>query len=62
MDAERFYGDLDAYQEGESNRVSCFIYTDNGPVMPDHLDHYYYIEYDEQGVVYNVYDGCQPGG
>lgn len=30
--------------------------------MPDHLKHYYYIEYDEWGVVYNVHDSSQPGG
>jgi len=30
--------------------------------MPDHLDHYYYIEYDENGIVKEVYEGSQPGG
>ena len=34
----------------------------NGPIMPDHLKHYYYMEYDEWGMIYNVFDGLQPGG
>ena len=64
QEVEGFYGEFDLgdYQEGERGRVGYFIYTDNGSVMPDHLDHYYYIEYDERGVVYNVFDSCQPGG
>ena len=48
--------------KGNAGRVGYYIYTDNGPIMPDHLDHYYYLEYDEWGMVYNVYDGCQIGG
>ncbi len=45
-----------------SSHSTYYIYTDNGPIMPDHLKHYYYMEYDEWGVIYNVYEGCQPGG
>lgn len=30
--------------------------------MPDHLEHYYYVEYDEQGNVKEIYDGTKPGG
>ena len=37
------------------------IYTDNGPIMPDYNKHYYNIEYDEWGVVYNVYDAYRSG-
>ncbi len=48
--------------KGQAGRVGYYIYTDNGPVMPDHLDHYYYMEYDEWGMVYDVYDACQIGG
>ena len=61
---ENRYGDFDLgnYVCGERGKVGYYIYTDNGPIMPDHLKHYYYIEYDEYGIVYNVYDGCQPGG
>ena len=64
QEVQKQYGepDLGAYTNGASGRFGYYIYTDNGPVMPDHLDHYYYIEYDESGVVTRVYDGCQPGG
>lgn len=61
---EEKYGEFDLGQikDGEKGTVAYYIYTDNGPIMPDHLKHYYYIEYDEWGIVYNVYDSCQPGG
>lgn len=61
---EQKYGefDLGEIKDNEKGRVAYYTYTDNGPIMPDHLKHYYYIEYDEWGVIYNVYDGCQPGG
>ncbi|MBE6649145.1 MAG: hypothetical protein E7614_06465 [Ruminococcaceae bacterium] len=54
--------DLGKITDNQKGTVAYYIYTDNGPIMPDHLMHYYYIEYDENGIVYNVYDGCQPGG
>lgn len=58
------YGTFDfgKYQKGKKGRVGYYIYTDNGPIMPDHLDHYYYIDYDEDGVIYNVQDAPQKGG
>lgn len=61
---KQMYGEFDLgnIKENEKGKVAYYIYTDNGPIMPDHLKHYYYIEYDEWGVVYNVYDSCQPGG
>lgn len=61
---EQKYGefDLGEIKENEKGKVAYYIYTDNGPIMPDHLKHYYFIEYDEWGVIYNVYDSCQPGG
>ena len=61
---EEKYGefDLGEIKDGEKGTVAYYIYTDNGPIMPDHLKHYYYIEYDEWGVVYNVHNSCQPGG
>lgn len=61
---EEKYGefDLGEVKENEKGRVAYYIYTDNGPIMPDHLKHYYYMEYDERGVIYIVFDGCQPGG
>ena len=58
------YGDFDIgkIQPMKAGKVAYYIYTDEGPIMPDHLKHYYYMEYDVWGVVYNVYDECQPGG
>ena len=46
----------------EAGKAAYYIYTDEGPIMPDHLKHYYYMEYDVRGVIYNVYEECQPGG
>jgi len=58
------YGDFDlgTVTDKKAGKVAYYIYTDNGPIMPDHLKHYYYMEYDEWGLVYKVYDACQPGG
>ena len=58
------YGDFDlgTVENQKEGTAAYYIYTDNGPIMPDHLKHYYYIQYDVWGVVYRVYDGCQPGG
>ena len=58
------YGDFDlgTIRDNQAGKVAYYIYTDNGPIMPDHLKHYYYMEYDEWGVIYKVYDSCQPGG
>lgn len=60
---EQKYGefDLGKIKENEEGRVAYYIYTDNGPIMPDHLKHYYYMEYDTHGVVHNVYDAAEPG-
>lgn len=54
--------DIGKINDGQKGRVGYYIYTDNGPIMPDHLPHYYYIEYDEWGKVYKVYDTCALGG
>lgn len=61
---EEKYGEFDLGKANDNQKgsVAYYIYTDNGPIMPDHLKHYYYIEYDENGIVYNVYNACQPGG
>ncbi|MGN0670853.1 MAG: hypothetical protein ACI4JZ_09925 [Oscillospiraceae bacterium] len=61
---EQKYGefDLGEIHDNHSGRAGYYIYTDNGPIMPDHLPHYYYMEYDEQGIVRKVYDGVYPGG
>ena len=49
-------------EQKPENSVYYYIYTDNGPIMSDHMKHYYYMEYDENGIVYNIYDGLPPGG
>ena len=61
---EEKYGefDLGEIKDGEKGRVAYYIYTDNGPIMPDHLKHYYYMAYDEWGMIYDVSNECQPGG
>lgn len=63
-DIEQKYGsfDLGEMEVNQKGEVAYYIYTDNGPIMPDYLKHYYYIEYDERGAVYNVYNSCQRGG
>ena len=52
--------DLGIVTPNKAGKVAYYIYTDNGPIMPDHLKHYYYMEYDVWGVIYNVYEACQP--
>lgn len=63
---QQHYGEFDlGYADPTKNiagTVAYYIYTDNGSFLPDHLKHYYYISYDEWGVVDAVWDGCQPGG
>ena len=54
--------DLGTYKEGKSGKVGYYIYTDNGPIMPDHAKHYYHIQYDDQGVVIDVFEGIPIGG
>ena len=54
--------DLENYVQGKSGEVGYYIYTDNGPIMPDYLEHYYYIKYNEDGIVTKVYVSGQPGG
>ena len=63
-EVEKVYGAFDtgSYRQGNRGEVGYYIYTDNGSIMPDHLDHYYYICYDENGIVHKVYDGSQRGG
>ncbi len=63
-DVQKQYGDFDLniVQTGHSGHVGYYIYTDNGPVMPDYLPHYYYIHYDENGIVDSVTYACAEGG
>lgn len=58
------YGAFDkgSIQEGSPGRIGYYIYTDNGPIMSDHMDHYYWIYFDESGIVYKVEESLPPGG
>ncbi|MDE5565047.1 MAG: hypothetical protein K2I93_07810 [Oscillospiraceae bacterium] len=60
------YGEFDEGELKENDNsagtVGYYIYTDNGPFLPDHLRHYYYMAYDVWGMVYEVYDACERGG
>ncbi len=53
------YGEFDVVY---GQTAGYYTYTDNGPVMPDHLPHYYYMDFDENGVVTKIYDGARKGG
>lgn len=54
--------DWNTVQTGRAGTVGYYIYTDDGPVMPDHQPHYYFIHYDENGIVDEVKDSIKPGG
>ncbi len=55
---EQKYGvfNLGTINENQAGRAAYYIYTDN----KSDDQHYYYMEYDEWGVVYKVYEACQP--
>lgn len=58
MEIKSKYGDFDfgEYKANILGKVGYYIYTDNGPIMPEHLKHYYFIEYNKEGIVTNVFD------
>ena len=58
-DIKNRYGEFDLFNDAYA---AYYIYTDNKDFLPDHLKHYYYMYYDENNIVYNVEDSCQPGG
>lgn len=58
-DVKNRYGEFDLYNGAYA---AYYIYTDNRGFLPDHLDHYYYMYYDENEIVTKVGDSCQPGG
>lgn len=58
-DIQERYGEFDLTTDVY---VAYYIYTDNKGFLPDHLKHYYYMYYDNDGIVYKVLDACQPGG
>lgn len=63
-DVQNRYGNFDVgtVRTGHPGEVGYYIYTDDGPIMPDHLPHYYYIHYDENGIVDSVKEGIPKGG
>ena len=63
-DVQNRYGNFDIgiVQTGHPGEVGYYIYTDDGPIMPDHLPHYYYIHYDENGIVDSVKESIPEGG
>ena len=55
----KLYGEFDI---NEPRYAAYYIYTDKSDFHSGHIDHYYYMEIDEYGIVTRVYDGCQPAG
>lgn len=47
---------------GKPGVVGYYIYTDNSPIMPDHLPRYYYMDYNENGTVVKIYVSAALGG
>ena len=58
------YGAFDkgTVEEGRSGKIGYYIYNDDGPIMPDHTAHYYWIYFNESGAVCKVEDNLLPGG
>ena len=58
------YGKFDkgSVEIDRSGSIRYYIYEDNGPIMPDYLDYYYCIDYDENGIVYKVEVRASEGG
>lgn len=54
--------DIGEAEEGKQGKAGYYIYTDDGPVMPDHMKHYYWVYFDENGTVYRVGDEASAGG
>ena len=62
-EVEERYGEFDIgeYEAGKSDRVGYMV-EDWFPVMRDPVPSYYYIEYNDEGVVTEVYIALHPGG
>ena len=58
------YGKFDkgSVEIDRSGSIRYYIYEDNGPIMPNYLDYYYCIDYDENGIVYKVEVRASEGG
>ncbi|MBQ8614694.1 MAG: hypothetical protein IJ416_10815 [Ruminiclostridium sp.] len=56
---------IEIYGEPELNgerRIGYYIGVDNRGIDPSYLDLYYYVYFDENGLVDEIYSGVQPGG
>ena len=56
---------IEIYGEPELNGeriIGYYIGVDNEGIDPSHLDMYYYVCFDGDGVVDEIYSGVQPGG
>lgn len=63
-EVKEVYGEFDTgeYTPGQRGRVAYYLFEHQGGVMPCHLPHYYYIEYDRSGIVTKIYEGGPIGG
>ena len=54
--------DINMYTPGRGGSLWYYIYTDEGPIMPDHLEHFYRIGIDENGRAAEISDTVRKGG
>ena len=59
-DVQKKYGTFN--KQFNSNTSCYYIYTNDGPIMPDHLPYYYCMEYDENQIIKKVYKSGPLGG
>ena len=64
QDIVKHYGepDINMYTPGKGGSLWYYIYTDEGPIMPDHLEHFYRIGIDENGRAAEISDTVRKGG
>lgn len=64
QDIVKRYGepDINMYTPGRGGSLWYYIYTDEGPIMPDHLEHFYRIGIDENGRAAKISDTVRKGG
>lgn len=63
-DVAKRYGafDIGKYEKGYSGEVAYYLFEDHGGIMPSHQSLYYYIRYDDNGIVTDVFVGGPYGG
>ena len=64
QDIVKRYGepDINMYTPGRGGSLWYYIYTDEGSIMPDHLEHFYRIGIDENGRAAEISDTVRKGG